>query len=311
MKRACLIMKTTLKLLGTLIILAGIIYIISPRQEKNIIQSQTNTESKAVKAASENKQSEKPDLPKSTESSGLGNNSEAEGFARSMIEISRATWPKGQVVWRLELTPQKITGQDIVSYRKKVTYCKASISINHDEWVKITETSQRNFIKSCLNVLHKPPLIQLSKVIDYYPNSSGIVLILVDNKVAATGKYSKTTTNIVLNSGTYKPDEVARYSASISLIIDNTGVRLYGITNIPDSTSILCSLSGEKYKAQSKVVVYDGKFTTEPFSNKGNLLQFGKYSIILNTINPMLQAKGIIVLPDTKNLVVTFSPTKL
>jgi len=309
-------MKTILKFLGIVIILGIVIYIIAPRQEGNFPAPQTSTESMAKKMSPENKQGEKrsaPNLQKDEQRSpsGLGNNIEAEGFARSATELARETWPKGQVVWRLELTPQKITGQDIVSYRKKVTYCKATISINHDEWFQITETSQRNYIKSCLNGLHKPPLFILSKVIDYYPNSSGEVSILVDNKIVATGKYSKTTTNIVLNSGTYKPDEVGKYSASVSVVFESSGVRLNGTTNIPDSASILFTLSGGKYRGQSKVFVRNGAFSTEIFSKSGYPLPFGKYSLILNTVNPMLQGKGTIVLPDTKNLVVTFSPTKL
>jgi len=301
-------MRTILKLSGILIILAVVFYIITPRQEGNAPYPKTSTEGLAKKDVPENKQSEKPltvNLPVS-----LGNNSEAEDFSRSMIEISRATWPKGQVEWRLELTPQKVTGQDIVSYRKKVKYCKATISINHDEWFQITETSQRNYIKSCLNILHKPPLISLSKVIDYYPNSSGEVSILVNNEVVATGNYSRTKTNIVINSGTFKPDEVGKYSASISVVFESSGVRFNGTTNTPDSASILFTLSGGKYRGQSKIVVHNGAFSTEIFSKSGYPLPFGKYSLSLNTTNPMLEAKGTIVLPDTKNLVVTFSQTK-
>ncbi len=308
-------MKTFLKFLGTLIILGIVIYNIPPRQESNVPQAQTSTESMTKKMSLENKQGERqgaPNLQKEEQRnpSGLGNNIEAEGFARSATELASECGQKG-VVWRLDLTPQKIIGKDIVSYRKKVTYCKATISINRDEWFQITETSQRNYIKSCLNSLHKPPLIMLSKVIDYYPNSSGEVSILVDNKIVATGKYSKTTTDIVLTPGTYKPDEVATYSATISVVFESSGVRLYGTTNIKDSASILFTLSMGKYKAQSKVVVNNGTFSTGTFSNRGNPLPFGKYSLSLNATNPMLQAKGIIVLPDTKKLVVTFSPTKL
>jgi hypothetical protein len=308
-------MRTVLKLLGTLIILAVVIYTIAPRQEGNVPQPQTSTENMSKKMSPEDKQGEKrgsPNLQKNEQKnpSAFSNNSEAEGFARSATEISRETWLKGQVVWRLDLTPQKITGRDIVSYRKKVTYCKATISINHDEWFQLTETSQRNYIKSCLNILHKPPLFMLSKVIDYYPNSSGEVSIFVDNKIVATGNYSKTATNIVLNSGTYKPDEVGKYSVSVSVVFESSGVKFNGTTNIPDSTSILFTLSGGKYRGQSKVVVNNGAFSTEIFSKSGYPLPFGKYSLSLNTTNPMLQAKGTIVLPDTKNLVVTFSPTK-
>jgi hypothetical protein len=38
---------------------------------------------------------------------GLGNNIEAKGFAKSMTNVARETWPKGNVTWHLELTPKK------------------------------------------------------------------------------------------------------------------------------------------------------------------------------------------------------------
>lgn len=129
--------------------------------------------------------------------SDFGNNPEAIDFAKAMTEMAKETWPSGNIKWRLELTPQKIDLRDIVAYRKNVKYCKATISINHDEWANMTETKQRDYIKACMTVLYKPPLIQTSNVLDYYPNSSGEVSILINNKIVAIGKYSKTTSDIV------------------------------------------------------------------------------------------------------------------
>lgn len=241
----------------------------------------------------------------------LGNNTEAEGFAKSMTNLARETWPKGNIIWHLVLTPHKISGPDIISYRRSVSYCKATVSINRDEWFNLSETQQRNYIKSCLNGLHKPPLINLSRVLDYYPNSTGEVSIIVDNKAVAMGKYSKTKLDIVLQPTTYKADEVGKYSAKISVVFESSGVRFEGTTNIPDSESILFTLSKGNYRAQSKVAVHNGTFSTDAFTDKGNPPPFGKYSLSLNTINPMLEAKGIVVLPDTKSLSLSFAPTKL
>jgi hypothetical protein len=239
----------------------------------------------------------------------LGNNIEAEGFARDMTELARETWPKGNILWRLELTPKQMKG-DIVSYRKSVTYCKATISVNPKEWFNLTDTQQRNYIKSCIDALHKPAIFQ-SKTLNYYPNSSGEISILAGSNLVATGKYSKTKIDIVLQPNTYKPDEAGKYSAKILVLFKSNGVQFQGTTNIPDGQSILFTMSKGKYKAQSKVIVQKGNFTTETFSNSGNPLAFGKYSLHLNTINPMLEAKGIVVLPDTKSLELTFGPTKL
>lgn len=241
----------------------------------------------------------------------LGNNTEAEGFAKSMTDLARETWPKSNEIWHLDLTPKKISGTDIVDYRKSVSYCKATISINRAEWFNLSETQQSNYIKICIRALHQPPMINLSKVLDYYPNSAGEVSILVDNRVVATGKYSKTKLDIVLQPKTYKPDEMGKYSAKISIVFESSGIKFEGTTNIPDSTSILFTLSRGKYGAQSKVVVHNGTFSTGVFTDRGNPLPFGEYSLSLNTINPMLEAKGIVVLPDTESLALTFSPTKL
>jgi hypothetical protein len=39
-----------------------------------------------------------------------GNNTEAEDFTKCMIRIGAETWPKGNAIWYLEFTPQKIAG---------------------------------------------------------------------------------------------------------------------------------------------------------------------------------------------------------
>lgn len=236
----------------------------------------------------------------------LGNNAEAEGFAKAMNSMSG-----GKIVWHLDLTPQKIRGRDIVDYRKSVSYCKATISVTRDEWFKISETEQKNFIKSQLDVLHKPPLINVSQVLDYYPNSTGEASILADGKVVATGKYSKKAIEIVLQPGTYKPDEVGKYWAKINIVFETVGVKFEGTTNIPDSKSILFTFSNAKYKAQSNVVVHDGTFSTDTFKYYRSNFPFGKYSLKLNAVNPLLEARGVVVLPDTKSFSVTFAPTKL
>ena len=126
-----------------------------------------------------------------------GNNDEARDFAYSLTEIIKATWPKAKAVWSLELTPQK-QDEEIVKYRASVSYAKAIISIDSHEWFALSETQQREFIKGQMNVLHKPPLLITSNVIDYYSNSSGEVSIVVSGKVVAMGKYTPTKNAITV-----------------------------------------------------------------------------------------------------------------
>jgi len=97
-----------------------------------------------------------------------GNNAEAADFAKAITELTRQTWPKARAVWNLELTPQEVAG-DILTYRRHVTHCKATVSMS-DEWLRQTESEQRTFLRSSLDVLHKAPAFQ-SGALDYYPNS--------------------------------------------------------------------------------------------------------------------------------------------
>src|ERR1700694_3777521 len=101
-----------------------------------------------------------------------GNNAEAESFAKDMSTPG--------AVWRLELTPEEMTGRDVVQYRRNVSVAKATVTVKSSEWVNNSETQQRNMIKVWMNTLHKPPLMSLSKVLDYYPNSSGEIVVLAE-----------------------------------------------------------------------------------------------------------------------------------
>jgi hypothetical protein len=158
-------------------------------------------------------------------------------------------------------------------------------------------------------------MINLSKVLDYYPNSNGEVSILVDNKVVATGKYTKSKVNIALQPNTYQKDEVGKVFIKINVIMENNGgIKFVGTTNIPDSQSILFSLHhpkwGRNYR-QSDPAVHNGTFSTETFTDNYKPMPFGKYTLQLNATNPFLEAKGTFILPDTRSIVLTFSPTKL
>lgn len=127
----------------------------------------------------------------------LGNNSEAVSFAKDLTTLGQETWPKGQAVWNLELTPEQING-DIETYRRSVTRCNAIITVSN-EWFLQPESDRRSYVKSSLDVLHRAPLIQ-TRELDYYPNSSGQVIIKVGSQVVARGIYTPTKTGpITLN----------------------------------------------------------------------------------------------------------------
>jgi hypothetical protein len=138
--------------------------------------------------------------PTNTTAASSGNNAETRDFAAAMTEITKQTWPKGEVVWSLELTPKRIA-DDIVSYRKRVTFCKATISVVLAEWVSVPENDQRAFVRSAMNVLHKPPAFSTGNL-DYYPNSSGEVFVVQQGSDLhwARGTYTGTKTSVRLLS---------------------------------------------------------------------------------------------------------------
>jgi hypothetical protein len=246
-----------------------------------------------------------------------GNNEDAADFARAMTEIARQSWPKSQTVWNLELVPQEVIG-DIQAYRRRVTYCKATISMS-DEWLRQTESGQRNFLRASLDALHKAPLLPLSDSLDYYPNSSGEVSIKVGSRVVASGTYTRSKMDIRLEPGTFVQEKdrpaASQFHASLSIVREGGAISSRGTTNLGDGESILVSLEGPNYFGQTKVTVNEGMFVTELFSNKGRPLSAGAYSLQLNVFNPktmlLIEAKRSLTLFSTGVVELTFGPVNL
>jgi hypothetical protein len=230
-----------------------------------------------------------------------------------MTGIARQTWPKAEIVWNLELTPQQISG-NILQYRKNVTHCNAMISAS-DEWLRQTETSQRTFLKSSLDALHKSPALP-ANTLDYYPNSSGEVLVQVKDRVVARGTYTRTKTDVRIEPGTSLGDKLAshQFVASVSIVKAGSAIRFQGTTNVSDGESILITLKGHGYQGQTKVMVSGGRFITEGFSNRGRELSSGGYSLQFNVYDPKtglkIEAKRAITLPDTITVAMTFKPVQ-
>jgi hypothetical protein len=142
-----------------------------------------------------------PGLSTTTPSAGpTGNNREAVGFAKAMTDLDRQTWPKAGAIWSLDLTPRQVAG-DILGYRRHVTRCVATISMSN-EWLRQTESDQRTFLTAALHVLHRPPVFAMEPL-DYYPNSTGEVLVKVGGRIVARGTYTATKTTIHLEPGTF------------------------------------------------------------------------------------------------------------
>lgn len=248
-----------------------------------------------------------------------GNNSEAVSFARDMTSLNQATWPKAQAVWELDLTPEQLRS-DILSYRRSVTHCSATITMS-DEWLLKSERVQRDYIKANLDVLHRAPAL-LNESLDYYPHSSGQIVIKVGTRVVARGTYTPFKTGpITLEPETYVQDKpiqdkpTSQHTAEVTIVRHDGFVSFQGTTDLADSESILFSLSGQGYAGQTKATVAGGKFSTENFTNEGSSLAPGAYSLGLNVFNPvtglMIAGRRNFELPTTKTLRVSFKPVNL
>jgi hypothetical protein len=248
------------------------------------------------------------------QSQASGNNAEATSFAKDMTQMTQQTWPKAKAVWHLELTPNE-AADDIISYRKKVTYCKGTIMMS-EEWLRQTESAQRDFLKSSLDVLHRPPAFSSGKL-DYYPNSSGEVTIMVGGRAVAHGSYTPSRTRANrLEPGSFVQDKSdSKYFAQVSVLDHGGKVSFQGSTNLADRESILLTLERRGYSAQTKSIVSGGKFTTETFSARGQPLSPGTYVLQMNIFNPktglMVEGKQSLTLFTTQSVKISFKPKRL
>lgn len=76
-----------------------------------------------------------------------------------------------------------------------------------------------------------------------------------------------------------KSDEID-VKIGLKEIVKDGKVIFEGTTNLPDEAELLVTLSNEDgYRAQAKMSVENGKFTTEQFSNQGDQLESGTYTV--------------------------------
>ncbi len=64
-------------------------------------------------------------------------------------------------------------------------------------------------------------------------------------------------------------------------------------TNLPDETSLMVSVEGVNYNASSKVSIDNNRAITEPFSNKGNALESGEYTVKVTMPVPSIQSNAV------------------
>lgn len=71
--------------------------------------------------------------------------------------------------------------------------------------------------------------------------------------------------------------------------------RIEGRTNLPSGTELMITIERRdiKYSAQDKTVVYDGKFSSTTFSDKGRGLMAGTYGVEVMMPMPSVQSNSV------------------
>src|SRR5690625_1280308 len=73
-------------------------------------------------------------------------------------------------------------------------------------------------------------------------------------------------------------------------VIDNGKVYFIGETNIPDRGVLMFTVTGPNdYMAQTKEIILDGEFQTDPFSAQGETLPAGEYELSVSLSIPSAQ----------------------
>lgn len=97
--------------------------------------------------------------------------------------------------------------------------------------------------------------------------------------------------NVTSNIST---DKINAYIDVTTKFNDSGKVYFEIASNLPDETKLMLTLSdGESYSAQSSVVVKDGKVTSEAFSNKGNVISSGSYTLKISMPLAVVQPDSV------------------
>ncbi len=90
-----------------------------------------------------------------------------------------------------------------------------------------------------------------------------------------------------------EPNKEINVTMTVNPIISNGMVVIQGTTNLPEGTQLMLSLEGSGYLAQDSISVSNGMFTSAQFSNKGNSLANGTYTLKISTPTANVQPASV------------------
>ncbi|EPY03904.1 hypothetical protein PAALTS15_27394 [Paenibacillus alvei TS-15] len=112
------------------------------------------------------------------------------------------------------------------------------------------------------------------------PAAIGAALDDGKKNVASVSTVSTNTSNSVDEGDKKDMTKDINVELSVNENVAAGKVSLTGITNLPDGTGLMITVSNENgFRAQSSAVVISNEFMTEEFSNNGQALESGAYNV--------------------------------
>lgn len=112
------------------------------------------------------------------------------------------------------------------------------------------------------------------------------------SSVSAESMVSEKAENVTLSKEVLESDKL---EVSFDVSVDeNDGKPIFTInTNLPDETSLMLTLNGNNYTAQTQVTVKGGVTSSNAFSSNGNSLAEGEYVLTVSMSIPKLQPDNV------------------
>lgn len=192
---------------------------------------------------------------------GKSNFNEDEKYVKSLSNYSvEVTIPDDENIGRLKVSDESGDYVSLLYYPK-----------NNSETLCLVAFNRNGYEISVSDELHE------SNTLKY---STYDINVTEKNKEVSTIDDLKKFMFVEIGDGKSKTSEKIEVYLNVQEVKTSEGKVYFEIdTNLPNETSLMVSVSGGDYNASSKVSIENNKATTETFSNKGNALNSGEYTV--------------------------------
>ena len=192
---------------------------------------------------------------------GKSNFNEDEKYVKSLSNYSvEVTIPDDENIGRLKVSDESGDYVSLLYYHK-----------NNSETLCLVAFNRNGYEISVSDELHESNTLKYSTY-DINANEK--------NKEVSTIDDLKKFMFVEIGDGKSKTSEKIEVYLNVQEVKTSEGKVYFEIdTNLPNETSLMVSVSGGDYNASSKVSIENNKATTETFSNKGNALNSGEYTV--------------------------------